>query len=79
MSPTTNSSNASVARGEKIKNTHTKSSPGKDNTLSGYLIEKLAPYGSSCAKKPERTEKPIGTWDTEDKGGKEIGHTQEAK
>ena len=28
---------------------------------------------------PKRTKKPIGTWDKEDKDGKETKHTQEAK
>ena len=31
----------------------------------------------AAPKYPERAEKPIGTWDKEDKDGKEIEHTRE--
>ena len=30
-------------------------------------------------KFPERTKKPIGTWDKDDKDGKDIGHTRGAE
>ena len=33
----------------------------------------------AAPKYPERTKKPIDTWDKEDKDGKEIEHTRGAK
>ena len=33
----------------------------------------------AATKYPERTKKPVDTWDKEDKDGKEIGHTRGAK
>ena len=35
--------------------------------------------GVAAPKYPERTKKPIGTWDKEDKDGKETEHTRGAK
>ena len=39
----------------------------------------LAPCGDGCAKYPEKTKKPIGTWDKEEKDGKETEHIRGAK
>ena len=35
--------------------------------------------GVAAPKYSERTKRPIGTWDKEDKDGKETGHTRGAK
>ena len=39
----------------------------------------LGPAGVAAPKYPERAEKPTGTWEKEDKDGKEIEHTRGAK
>ena len=52
---------------------------GMGDELISVSISHYPPAGVAAPKFPERTKKPIDTWDQEDKEGKEIGHTGGAK